>query len=284
MDDDELPEINQDFEEIAKDQGFYSEALMKKIAQEGSLQNCDEVPKSIKKLFATAHDIPPEWHIEMQAAFQQYVDNAVSKTVNMPENAGKEVVDKIYRFAYKKNCKGVTIYRDGSKDRQVLTLGKSGGKVEEVRPRILPRPRPLATYGMTRKVETGCGDLYVTINKDDKGLPFEIFNSIGKAGGCSASQSEAIGRLVSLALRSNIEPEAVIKHLKGISCHKPRGLGKNKVLSCADAIARALEESLKTDNFFKVTFTRGACPECGGVVEPEGGCIVCRSCGYSECE
>ncbi len=296
MDDDKLPEINQDFERIAKEKGFYSEKLMKNIAKEGSVRNCEEVPQSIKRLFATAHDIPPEWHIEMQAAFQRFVDNAVSKTVNVPENAGKEVIDKIFKLACKNGCKGVTIYRDGSKEKQVLTLGKSGlagrgstqtgGRGEEVRLRILPRPRPLATYGMTRRVETGCGDLYVTINKDDKGLPFEIFNSIGKAGGCSASQSEAIGRLVSLALRSDIEPEAVIKHLKGISCHKPRGLGKNKVLSCADAIARALEENLKTDhhNIAEVTFTRGACPECGGVVEPEGGCIVCRSCGYSECE
>ncbi len=297
MDNDKLPEVAPRFIECAKREGFYSEALMKEVAQQGSIQNVDAVPDKWKRVFVTSHDISPEWHIRMQAAFQKHTDNSVSKTVNLPKNATPEDVSTIYRMAYELGCKGVTIYRDGSRAEQVLNKGK-----EKERPRkgagsskIEPRPRPKVTNGVTMKMETGCGDLYVTINKDNNGLPFEIFNQMGKAGGCASSQSEAIGRMVSLALRSNIDPTKVINQLKGICCHQPRGFGEGRVTSCADAVAQALEINLlpnvvkegaskgATVQDIIATFMRGACPDCGSSLEPEGGCVVCRACGFSEC-
>ncbi|MFC1888570.1 vitamin B12-dependent ribonucleotide reductase [Thermodesulfobacteriota bacterium] len=297
MDNDKLPEVAPRFIECAKREGFYSEALMKEVAQQGSVQNVDTVPDKWKRVFVTSHDISPEWHIRMQAAFQRYTDNSVSKTVNLPKNATPDDVSSIYRMAYELDCKGVTIYRDGSRTEQVLNKGeekKTLGKGADSS-KIEPRPRPKVTNGVTMKMETGCGDLYVTINKDNNGLPFEIFNQMGKAGGCASSQSEAIGRLVSLALRSNIDPKKVINQLKGICCHLPRGFGESRVTSCADAVAQALEINL-LPNVVKegaskgamvqdiiATFMRGACPDCGSSLEPEGGCVVCRACGFSEC-
>ena len=292
MDDTRLVEVNPHFKSIAMREGFYSEALMKRIAGEGSLRTIEIVPERWRRLFVTAHDINPDWHVRIQAAFQKHTDNAVSKTVNFPASATREDVDRVYRLAYRLGCKGVTIYRDRSREAQVINIGPA----HEAAPHaVRPRPRPAVTTGATRKMETGCGDLYVTVNEDDEGLPFEIFNQMGKAGGCAASQSEAIGRLVSLALRSGIELPAVIRQLQGIRCHKPRGIGPDKVMSCADAIARALrlhqEERMgerpvhegSGDKEAAAETLLGACPDCGGPVEHEGGCAVCRACGYSEC-
>jgi len=290
MDDDILVEVHPNFERIAKERGFYSPDLMKRIAEHGTVRDMEEIPEDIQKLFATAHDISPEVHIKMQAAFQKYTDNAVSKTVNFTNEATIDDVTTVYQLAYQMNCKGVTIYRDGSRDKQVLSTGKSIDEPSQTSidedKNITKRDRPKALKGWTYQMQTGCGPLYVTVNQDRTGL-FELFTTMGKAGGCAASQNEAIGRLVSLAWRSGIPARQVIKQLQGISCHSPAGFGENKVLSCADAVAKAIQSHMTANGFDavneKVAFVKGACPDCGGIIEHEGGCAVCRLCGYSEC-
>jgi ribonucleoside-diphosphate reductase alpha chain len=230
----------------------------------------------------------------MQAAFQLYTDNAVSKTVNFPNTATIDDVEKVYMLAYESGCKGVTIYRDGSRDEQVLSTGKkeeqqlaavAATPVEEDK-KAIKRDRPKALKGWTYQMQTGCGPLYVTINEDNTGL-FELFTTMGKAGGCAASQSEAIGRMVSLAWRSGVQARQVVKQLLGISCHCPSGFGDNRILSCADAVAKAIQSHMVASGYDINAETsrqdRGACPECGGIVEHEGGCSVCHVCGYSEC-
>jgi len=291
LDNNILVDVNPQFERIAREQGFYSEELMKSIADHGTIHDMDEIPEEVRRVFVTAHDITPEVHIDMQAAFQRHTDNAVSKTVNFPNNATVEEVEKVFMLAYKLDCKGVTIYRDGSRDMQVLSTGK---KETEATPppddkkgiKIIKRDRPKALKGWTYQMQTGCGPLYVTVNEDKAGL-FELFTTMGKAGGCAASQCEAIGRMVSLAWRSGVQARQVVKQLLGISCHAQSGFGDNKVLSCADAVAKAIQMHMKLSgaeiNIEEKPFERGACPECGGVVEHEGGCMVCRVCGYSEC-
>jgi len=314
----ELPEINSFFEALAKQEGFYSEDLTRKIALNGEIQNLQEVPEKIRRLFVTAHDISPEDHIRMQAAFQKYTENAVSKTVNFPHEATVNDVAKVYRLAYELGCKGVTIYRDGSRTKQVfykgvVSLPQDVSRDEKELAGRGPRARQDVIHGSTRKIRTGCGNLYVTVNEDEKGNLFEIFNQIGKAGGCAASQSEAIGRLVSLALRSGIEPEDVVRQLKGISCHAPVWYREGKILSCSDAVAKAVEWHLRDKNKVEgarndsalqdntkeerglipaieqafqnesaPVFLRGACPECGGPLLFEEGCVKCL-CGYSDC-
>jgi ribonucleoside-diphosphate reductase alpha chain len=316
LDGKKLLEVNPLFETIARKEAFYSEHLMEEIAQNGQLNHLPEVPEKFRRLFVTAHDILPEDHIRMQAAFQKYTDSAVSKTVNFPYEATVEDVEKVYLLAYDLGCKGVTIYRDRSREKQVLYKGTASVhegpfKQEEAFPlaEIRPKARKDVIHGSTRKIRTGCGNLYVTINEDEDGHLFEIFNQIGKAGGCAASQSEAIGRLVSLAFRSGVEPEDVIRQLKGISCHTPVWYREGKILSCADAVAKAiawhLEEKAerprseaeatpkirallperRDPNFREKSipvFLRGACPECGGPLIFEEGCVKCL-CGYSDC-
>lgn len=305
LDDDEMIEVHPIFESMMRANGLYSEELMRLIAREGSIQNLPDVPASIKDLFVTAHDVTPEWHIRMQAAFQAHTDNAVSKTVNLPNQASVNDVENIYWQAFRLNCKGVTVYRDGSRDKQVLNI--SSHKKEESPIQVdryqKTAPRPTEVFGVTREMHTGCGKLYITMNTSEDGL-FEVFANMGKAGGCAASQTEAIGRLVSLALRSGIHPQAIVDDLIGISCHQPCGFGENKIRSCADAIAKAVLHHLQNKpavptimpfvkpqpvsqyeefHFDLNNVSRGACPDCGGVVEHEGGCSVCRSCGHSEC-
>lgn len=291
LDGERLIEVNTYFEHIAKERGFYSKGLMKQIAEKGSLKDIAEIPSDVKRLFVTAHDITPEWHIRMQAAFQKYTDNAVSKTVNFSSHATKEDVEKVYQMAFKLGCKGVTVYRDQSRSGQVLTAGIPGaGKKEspsdanKVGVQKPKKYRPLVLSGKTLQMKTGCGALYITINQDEEGV-FELFNTMGKAGGCAASQCEAIGRLVSLAWRSGVNPESIVHQLVGISCHKQIGIGKNKILSCADAIAKAIRLYFNPENtkVVKVTKQCGACPECGSAMDFEEGCALCKSCGYSEC-
>ncbi|MGQ9570027.1 MAG: vitamin B12-dependent ribonucleotide reductase [Thermodesulfovibrionales bacterium] len=290
-----LIEVNPYFEKIAKERGFWERELMERIAEKGSIKEFKEIPEDVKRLFITAHDITPHEHIRMQAAFQKYVDNAVSKTVNFPNSATKEDVREVYLLAYEIGCKGVTVYRDGSREEQVLTKGKEqkvkGLEQTDLRQKIVPRKRPEVINGSTRLMKTGCGNLYVTINEDEDGHLFELFTSMGKAGGCAASQSEAIGRLVSLAFRSNIEPDEVIKQLKGISCHSHVWVEGGKITSCSDAIAKALEKYLQKkgngngdrEKRYKSVMFIGRCPECGGAVEHESGCAVCHNCGFTKC-
>ncbi len=285
LDNNILIEVHPQFEIIARERGFFSEALMEKIVEHGTIQDIDEIPEDVRSLFVTAHDITPEDHIRMQASFQKNVDNAVSKTVNFTKTATTEDVKKVYELAYKLNCKGVTIYRDGSRNQQVLSTVKKS-KESDAHEKKSVRGRPMRLKGLTYRMQTGCGPLYVTINEDESGL-FELFTTMGKAGGCAASQSEAIGRMVSLAWRSGVQPEQVIKQLLDISCHSPSGLGENKILSCADAVAKAIRLHMSSNGYSekveKRPLSKGACPECGGRIEHEGGCSVCRSCGYSEC-
>ncbi|HHH78090.1 MAG TPA: vitamin B12-dependent ribonucleotide reductase [Thermoplasmatales archaeon] len=299
--DDRLVEVNPYFEKIAKERGFYSDELMKKIAaNKGSVQGIKEVPEDVQRIFTTALDITPEWHIKMQAAFQEYTDNATSKTVNFREEATKEDVRKVYMLAYELGCKGVTVYRYGSREDQVLTTG------EKKKPAVKrPKPRPVVVRGVTRKVSTGCGNLYVTMNEDEDGL-FEVFARLGKAGGCADAQLEAIGRLISLCLRSGVKTEEIVKQLKAIRCPSPLLARGGPILSCPDAVAKALEEHIKgkkppetpkLDNFDPKAkggkLNMGSvkapvgpvrvCPECGSPMVYEEGCSVCKNCGFSTC-
>ncbi len=303
MDRERLPEINETFKEIAKKRGFWNEKLLKKIAKAGSIQKLREVPDDIKKIFVTSHDIAPEWHIRIQAAFQRYTDNAVSKTINFAYEAGVDDVNKTYRLAHQLGCKGVTVYRDKSREKQVLNIeAKEAVKIEEkvAVSKIVPRPRPAVTYGTTTKIATGCGNLYVTINEDEEGLPFEVFMQMGKAGGCAMSQLEAIGRLLSLALRSGIEFNSIIEQLRGIRCPSPSWEKGGRIFSCSDAIARVIERRLvktkknrtqgSTQNSNIAVMAKkktgnivGVCPDCGGALWHIETCVVCKACGYSKC-
>jgi ribonucleoside-diphosphate reductase alpha chain len=293
LDGDQLLEVNPTFEETAEREGFYSPELMAKVALTGSVQGMAEVPPEIQRLFVTAHDIAPEWHIRIQAAFQRHTDNAVSKTINFPHNATRQDVENAYLMAYDAGCKGLTIYRDGSRAAQVLTKGSA----DTERPRGVrtPRARPTLTKGVTEKVTVGCGQsIYVTINEDQNGL-FEVFATMGKSGGCMASQSEAIGRLISLALRSGIETDSIVKQLEGIRCPAPAWQEGNIILSCADAIGKAMHRYASDNDKTKVVASRDdipvrnllgmcpECPDCGTMVEFVEGCLRCPSCGYSQC-
>ncbi len=292
LDGEELIEVHPLFLKHAQDHGYYSRELIQKIAEKGSLQGVDGIPADARRLFVCAHDVSPEWHVRMQAVFQKYTDNAVSKTINFAKSAEEDDVRLAYELAYKLGCKGITVYRDGSREQQVLSTGTTEPAAKNapvLKPQsVTARPRPMCVQGKTVEIETGCGSLYVTINEDESGQPFEVFAQIGKAGGCVGSQTQSTARLISLALRSGLEPKAIIKQLIGISCHKPQGFGPNKILSCSDAIAKAVQWYLRTkseptNSEIAIQRERGACPDCGGVVEHINGCETCRSCGYSEC-
>ncbi|MCQ9208637.1 MAG: TSCPD domain-containing protein, partial [Omnitrophica bacterium] len=309
-----LPEVHPIFEEVANKRGFYSVELMKLISQGKSIQDLTEVPEDVRRVFVTSHDISPEWHIRMQGAFQEFTHNAVSKTVNFPQTASMEDVEKVYKMAFDLGCKGVTIYRDRSRQDQVLNLGKEAKPEKtEVAVSISPRPRPQVVTGTTTKITTGCGNLYITINEDGEKEPFEVFMQMGKAGGCAASQLEAIGRLVSLALRSGVDLKSMIDQLRGIRCPSPSWSKEGRIFSCADAIARVIENRLvkrkeraetnpktqpeiqqvlrqEADNSgrygaqqVKITSIVGVCPDCGTALHHIEGCIVCAACGYSRC-
>jgi len=277
LDGKELPEIHPLFLKIAKKEKFYSKDLVEAIISSGTVEDIPSVPEEYRRLFRTSHDISPEWHVRIQAAFQRYTDNAVSKTVNFPADATQDDVAEVYRLAYEYGCKGVTIYRYGSRDQQVLNLGTQPRE----RSQIPPRPRPMRTRGVTERISTGCGKLYVTVNTDESGM-CELFAQMGKTGGCASSQTEAAGRLISLALRSGVKPDAIIKQLIGIRCPSPCWQNGSIVLSCPDAIAQVLKHITLSD-LTENSLQMGSCPECGGVLAHEEGCLVCHSCGFSKC-
>lgn len=326
MDGAHLIETNQILKDALAAAGIYSEALMHQIVEQGTLAHIDAIPGDMKQVFVCAHDVAPIWHVKMQAAFQAFTDNAVSKTVNFPNSATKEEVAQVYTLAYALGCKGTTIYRDGSRDEQVLNIGKVNGKEKpEEKPvdyveavlaadcdsqacllrggAIKPRPRPDVTMGYTEKVHIGCGNLYITVNYDENGV-CEVFTNTGRAGGC-ASQSEATARLVSIALRSGVDSDALIAQLKGIRCPSCLRQKDVPVTSCPDAIAKAIEKVVKKaqdsaprepvapiaprlgriDRDLTPAEAKLAkfCPECGSPLEHEGGCVTCRNCGYSKC-
>lgn len=296
MDDERLVEINPVFEEIIREHGLYSQELMERVAVTGSVADIEEIPLELRKVLVTAHDISPKWHIAMQAAFQEFTDNAVSKTVNFPNEATREQIEEVYRLAYKLGCKGVTVYRSGSREGEVLTVGSKQTTEEKqsAQAKHRPRKRPAITRGQTERVKTGCGTLYVTINEDDEGV-CEVFTTIGKAGGCSAAFSEATARLISLALRSGVELEQVVRQLKGIRCPHPVWQNGRLILSCPDAIAMVLQRYLDEKKGVVREETRseepisinpkgaGDCPDCGGQLKHESGCETCMDCGFSRC-
>ena len=330
MDGTQMVEVNPLLMEKLRALGLDSEEMFQRIAAEGTIAHIAEIPEEVRKVFVCAHDISPEAHVRMQAAFQRYTDNAVSKTVNFPNAATRDDVYAVYLMAYREGLKGVTIYRDGSRTGQVLNIGKvNDGKSDSDKPeleaplpenygKIEPRPRPLVTRGFTEKMNIGCGTLYVTVNYDENGI-CEVFTSTGKAGGCP-SQSEATARLASIALRSGISMSEVYDQLKGIRCPSTIRQKNMSCTSCPDAIARVLLKVSKyidngadyeTPDAQAKTLTpqpapvpqNGSapfvpidvsdvpanaaevhvCPECGGKVEHEGGCVICRACGFSKC-
>ncbi|MBI2846341.1 MAG: vitamin B12-dependent ribonucleotide reductase [Chloroflexi bacterium] len=303
LDNNRLIEVNPYFEEVARREGFYSKELMEALAEKGSVRDIAGVPEWIKRIFVSAHDISPEWHIRMQAAFQRHTDNAVSKTVNFPHRATVEDVAKVYMLAYKEGCKGITIFRDGSKDKQVLSTGLTE-KLKETDARtgtsLVPRERPQLIQGVTERIRTGHGNMYITINFDESGRPFEVFSTLGKAGGCDSAQLEAISRLISLALRSGIPTEQIIEQLRGITCCPSWDRGV-QVKSAPDAVAIALSHALqqwkelpRLEKAFAAQLgllveDNGngkrplPCPECSGQLIYQEGCFVCRACGYNKC-
>jgi ribonucleoside-diphosphate reductase alpha chain len=356
-----MPDVNEDFVAIARREGWYSDDLMQRIAAAGNI-HFPEVPEKWQRVFVTAHDVTPEWHIRMQAAFQEFTDSAISKTCNFPREATEEDVEQIYRFAYRLGCKGVTVYRDASRENQVLSTGATATKIQEgaaatgaiaasavdqaqrqlaealgriaeveaelERTRTMlhdaeaenlqrrtVRSRPDALRGTTRRLESPLGTMYVTITEDDKGQPFEVFVSLGKAGAPLMADVEAIGRLISLALRAGVPLPSIHRQLRGISSDRAVGLGPSKVLSVPDAIGIAIEKWLQEKHGVQQELLGGAgaavvparetlqavegqlpvydptadqqfigaCPDCGSQLAFAEGCAKCHVCGYSEC-
>ncbi|HRY60395.1 MAG TPA: vitamin B12-dependent ribonucleotide reductase [Patescibacteria group bacterium] len=319
--------VNPLFEYYAKKDKFWSDELVKKVAKTNSIQDIQEIPLKWRNVFVTSHDISPEWHIKMQAAFQKYTENAVSKTINFPNEATIDDIRKTYLLSYKLGCKGITIYRDGSKDMQVFTT-ESTYKKDEPKPaetllprQIEPRKRPKVVRGVTEKMKTGCGSLYVTINFDEQG-PFEVFTAMGKAGGCASSQLEALSRILSSSLRAGLSVKEIINQMKAIRCPSPIWQDGELILSCSDAIAKVLEnhcvkidqpklfengeDKLNTldlklnkeeekQEFLQElakkqpgesnssSKTMATCPDCGASLEHKEGCLLCNVCGFSKC-
>jgi ribonucleoside-diphosphate reductase alpha chain len=353
-----MPDVNEAFVAIAKRDGWYSDELMQRIAESGHI-HFPEVPADVQRVFVTAHDVTPEWHIRMQAAFQEFTDSAISKTCNFPNEATEDDVEQIYRLAFQLNCKGVTVYRDGAREMQVLSTGSTAKKVQvqaggaaataegagaradalgrvaeleaelartkdqlhaveaENLQRRAKRSRPDLLRGTTRRLETPLGTIYVTITEDDLGQPFEVFMSLGKAGAPVMADVEAMGRLISLALRSGIPLKEIHRQVRGISSDRVVGLGPSKVLSVPDAIGIAIEkwmqekqgvqqdllagpgtgrEALRTAEVIPGPLGQvaerspeqaqdfiGTCPDCGSQLAFVEGCVKCHVCGFSEC-
>jgi ribonucleoside-diphosphate reductase alpha chain len=300
MDGEKLVYANKHLETALKERGLYSKELLEKVSQSGSVAHLEEIPEDMKQVFQTAHDISPEWHIRMQAAFQAYTDNAVSKTINFPREATMIDIRSAYELAYQLGCKGVTVYRDGSRENQVLSVGTSAPVGTTPDKKIAPRMRPEITHGVTQRLETGCGHMYVTINTDEQGA-CEVFVQMGKVGGCASAQLEAIARLSSLALRSHVKIDSIIRQLKGIRCQSPMWNKGKMITSCGDAVGNALEqflilhkngdvkaldfqfEAIEQDSNAPHRRSSSLCPDCGSTIEHLEGCLKCPSCGWSKC-
>jgi len=308
---------NQTFTDIAKREGFYSDGLAAKVLEHGSVAGVAGVPEEWQKVFITAQEIDPVWHVKMQAAFQAHTDNGVSKTINLPNSATRDDVAMAYKMAYDTGCSGITIYRDGSKGTQVLNVSSSLSQTKED-PAAPVAERPMILRGRTYKVSTPVGEAFITVNRDVSGQPFEVFVTVGRAGMHTMADAEAMGRLVSLSLRlargaQGTDPKAValkiVGQLRGIGGASSVGFGKNRVQSLADAIAKVLAEDLAltpeeqtvetiplnltvngdvsqllTTNYQLPTVNADLCPECGSAsFVMEEGCKKCHSCGYSMC-
>ena len=279
MDGEKLVEANPYFVAALKEAGAYSDALMEEVTRKGSIAHIGMLPEVLRDVFVTAMDIEPLWHLKMQATFQKYTDNAVSKTVNLPNTATQEDIREIYQLAYELGCKGVTVYRDGCKSNQVLYTGDAAASAApKASSRV--RVRPDLVFGFTQKVKTGLGELYLTVNEID-GKPFEVFATIGKSGRSVTAKAEAIGRLVSLALRSGVDVADIVGQLKGIGGENPVFQKKGLLLSIPDAVAWVLgNRYLQGQNFHDDTgnLVHPQCPDCGADLVFEEGCHA-RSAG-----
>ncbi|MEE8158195.1 MAG: adenosylcobalamin-dependent ribonucleoside-diphosphate reductase [Dehalococcoidia bacterium] len=321
LDGKQLREVNSYFVDMAKERGFYNEGLMDEVARTGSVQGIDAVPDDVKALFKTSLEIDYQTHVKMQAVYQKHTDLAVSKTINMANSATKEDVEQAYRMAYQSRCNGITIYRDGSKPTQVLEVPMrkaEGAREEPAAMGLTPRVRPHEMKGVTERIRTGHGNMFVTINFDEDERPFEVFSTLGKAGGCESASLEAISRLASMALRSGVDPLAIVEQLRGITCVPAWDQGV-LVGSPVDAVALALERhipgstrgqkrqafaaqlKLKTaaytepeptttngnGNGASASHSHGAgvrCPDCNTELVFQEGCLACLSCGWNRCE
>ena len=266
-------------------------------------------------IFRTSMAISPEYHVRMQAIWQKHVTNSVSKTINLSNSATVQDVKDAFLLAWETGCKAVTVYRDGSKSMQVLETGADDQSAKTGESHLLvPRRRPATVEGVTELVRTGHGNMYVTVNFDEDGHPFEVFTNLGKAGGCDSANLEAVSRLASLALRSGVDPSQVVEQLKGITCC-PAWDGGTLVRSAPDAVALALSRGLLEDAPSQVSreeaiaggrtaqlglfpSTQGQhdsangrpipsgarCPDCSGFLIHQEGCLSCLDCGYNKCE
>jgi len=283
LDGQEFIQLHPVIERLGTKQGWLSDKVRDQLANGMPPKDIPEIPSQVSYTLVTAHEITPQWHIRIQAAFQKHTDNAVSKTVNLPSDATIDDVDKVLRLAYELNCKGTTVYKDGCRNNQVISAVYKKRTPDPKK--ITPKSRPRKTKGETTKYTMGCGKLYVSVNKDDQGL-CEVFANLGKAGGCPA-QSEATCRVISAALRSGVDPEILVEQLKGIRCLSTITRRKEQsdidVLSCPDAIARAIEEALGDNHMSIEKITSRKCPYCGQPLKYESGCDICKNCGYSNC-
>lgn len=295
LDGERLVEINPHFEAALAEAGLFSHELMEHVAAKGSIRSMEHLPEALRRVFVTAMDIAPQWHLRMQAAFQRHTDNAVSKTVNLPNSATEQDIRDIYWLAFQEGCKGVTVYRDGCKSVQVLTTGEGQRKMDGqaagsagagAKPGTGVRKRPDVVCGFTQKVTTGLGAMYLTVNEVD-GKPFEVFATIGKSGRSITAKAEAIGRLVSLALRSGVHVRDVVAQIKGIGGEHPIFRDKGLLLSIPDAIAWVLEKRYLKDTPVDVhggeDLQGQKCPECGEALVFQEGCLMCPACGFSRC-
>ena len=292
LDGERLVEVNPYFEAALKEAGLGTPELMEQVVEKGSIQSLDALPAAMRKVFVTAMDIDPVWHLRMQAAFQRHTDNAVSKTVNLPHSATEQDIHDIYWLAYKEGCKGVTVYRDGCKSLQVLATGEGQKKRDGEAPAPAEKPRlgvvrkrPEVVQGFTQKIQTGLGAMYLTVNEID-GKPFEVFATIGKSGRSITAKAEAIGRLVSLALRSGVEVRDIVAQIKGIGGEHPVFRGKGLLLSIPDAIAWVLERRYLKDEHLGsgvADIEEHRCPECDEPLVFQEGCLICPACGFSRC-
>ena len=303
----DMADVNPEFVKLARERGFYSEELMKQVAEHGSVRDIPEVPEDVRNVWVTSHDISSDWHVRMQASFQKYTSMGISKTINLPNEADTGDVGEAYLQAYRTGCKGIAVYRDGSREAQVLSTGSTGKGSQET-PEEPPtgapadvatgnyislaearngRPRTLS--GVTKKLQTGHGQLYVTMNDDEFG-PRECFVVIGKPGGTAAAFSDALGRMISLAMTHGATPEEVHHQLRGIQDGHPAGVGPSAILSVPDGVAKAISEHYMTNEEQRTGVTEarelpviGACPDCGSGLTRQEGCVTCFSCGYSKC-
>jgi len=283
MDDQEFIQLHPLLENLGTKEGWLTDRVRNQLVEGIPPSEIREMPKELSEVLVTAHEVSPEWHVKIQAVFQEHTDNAVSKTVNLPADATIEDIDKVYHWAFKLGTKGTTVYRDGCHENQVITPTSRLSDGPQQQPNLRPRVR--TATGSTTKFRMGCGTLFVTVNKDERGL-CEVFANLGKAGGCPA-QSEATCRAISAALRCGVEPGVLIEQLKGIRCLSTIARRKDNndinILSCPDAIAKAIVEALGQHPNPRGYYPINGCPECGRPLRRETGCNVCDSCGYSKC-